>query len=85
MKNIIIAILIMLTACLRADVTTTAQMLEPEPVSTTQDASVAEKPSEKKEESKITTGGWIWIGVLIVVSILAGGAAYSTKKPINNP
>jgi hypothetical protein len=39
------------------------------------------KPLPKTE--KVTTGGWIWIGVFILAAVTFGSLAYSTKRPIS--
>jgi hypothetical protein len=76
MKKTISMLLIMATLSVPAycENVPTAPVMNPDVVAE------LNKPIEKP--AKIDTGGWIWVGVFTVVSIVFGSWAYSTKQPI---
>lgn len=76
MKKTISILLVaaMLSTSAYCEVTKIAEVV---PVSVMADMN---KPLEP--QPKITTGGWVWIGVFTIFAGVFGSLTYSTKKPI---
>ena len=75
MKKVLIGLLVLGMAIpAYSGVTPTAQVVN--------SAVIADMNKPIETTSKITTGSWIWIGFIVVVSIVAGTVTYNTKQPI---